>query len=129
MADPAATTRRSLAERIGALRHLASLFRLVWEASPRLTAASLGLRLARSTLPILALYIGKLIIDAVVAQTRLPPPVGGINDWIGSGRLERLGGLIPWNSRSRSPPTSSGGRVPSSTASCPSATATSPACA
>ena len=94
MADPVASTRRSLAERIGALRHLASLFRLVWQASPRLTAASFLLRLARSTLPILALYIGKLIIDAVVAQTRLPPPAGDFSDWIGSGRFEALGGLI-----------------------------------
>ena len=128
MVAPAFPSSRPLRERIGALRHLPSLFRLVWEASPALTAASFGLRLARSALPILVLYIGKLIIDAVVAQTRLPPPGGGLSDWIGSGRLDAAGRAHrSWSSRSRSWPTSWGGRAPSSTASWPSATATSPA--
>jgi ATP-binding cassette subfamily B protein len=94
MAAPVFPTSRSLRERIGALRHLPSLFRLVWQASPALTAASLGLRLARSLLPIMLLYIGKLIIDEVVAQTQLPSPGANLSDWIGSGRLDFLGGLL-----------------------------------
>ena len=94
MAAPAFPTSRSLRERIGALRHLASLFRLVWQASPGLTIASLGLRLIRSALPILALYVGKLIIDEVVAQIQLPSPGENPLDWIGSGRLDALGGLL-----------------------------------
>ncbi|MFC1460244.1 ABC transporter ATP-binding protein [Microvirga arabica] len=85
---------RSLRERVGALRHLPSLFRLVWQASPALTAASLGLRLTRSILPLLLLYIGKLIIDEVVAQTQLASPGANLSDWIGSGRLDFLGGLL-----------------------------------
>lgn len=85
---------RSLRERVGALRHLPSLFRLVWQASPGLTIASFGLRLIRSALPILVLFVGKLIIDEVVAQTRLPSPGGSLGDWIGSGRLDALGGLL-----------------------------------
>ena len=47
------------------------LFRLVWGASPALTLASLTLRLFRAVLPVLVLYVGKLIIDEVVAQTPL----------------------------------------------------------
>src|SRR5215203_288824 len=85
---------RSLRERVGALRHLPSLFRLVWQASPALTAASLGLRLTRSILPILLLYTGKLIIDEVVTQTQLALPGGSLSDWMRSGRLDCLGGLL-----------------------------------
>ncbi len=85
---------RSLRERIGALSHLPSLFRLVWQASARLTIASFGLRLTRSALPILVLYVGKLIIDEVVAQTHIPSPGGSLGDWVGSGRLDALGRLL-----------------------------------
>lgn len=94
MAAPVFPTSRSLRERIGALRHLPSLFRLVWQASPGLTTASLALRLTRSALPIFVLYVGKLIIDEVVAQTQLPSPGGSLSDWVGSGRLDALGGLL-----------------------------------
>src|SRR5919112_418115 len=94
MSAPVFPSSRSLRERVGALRHLPSLFRLVWQASPALTAASLGLRLTRSFLPILVLYIGKLIIDEVVAQTQLPSPGANLGDWFGSGRLDALGGLL-----------------------------------
>ena len=94
MAAPVFPSSRSLRERVGALRHLPSLFRLVWQASPALTAASLGLRLTRSILPLLLLYIGKLIIDEVVAQTQLASPEANLSDWIGSGRLDFLGGLL-----------------------------------
>jgi len=81
-------------DRVGALRHLPALFRLVWQASPALTMASLGFRLARAGLPVLMLYVGKLIIDEVVAQSRVPPPGGGLAAWIASGRLLALGGLV-----------------------------------
>jgi ATP-binding cassette subfamily B protein len=94
MAAPVFPSSRSLRERVGALRHLPSLFRLVWQASPALTAASLGLRLTRSILPILLLYTGKLIIDEVVTQTQLALPGGSLSDWMRSGRLDFLGGLL-----------------------------------
>jgi ATP-binding cassette subfamily B protein len=94
MANAAILPNLSLRERIGAFRHLPSLFRLVWKASPALTAASLGLRLARAALPILSLYVGKLIIDEVVVQMRLTSPGPGLADWIRSGRLDTLGVLI-----------------------------------
>ena len=94
MADPVSPARRTLHERAGALRHLPSLFRLVWRASPLLTLASLGLRIARAALPVMVLYVGKLIVDEVVTQTRLPSPGDTLPLWIASGRLSTLGGLV-----------------------------------
>jgi ATP-binding cassette subfamily B protein len=56
----------SLAERVRALRYLPPLLRLVWETSPALTVASVSLRVAKSLVPLGALWVGKLIIDEVV---------------------------------------------------------------
>jgi ATP-binding cassette subfamily B protein len=89
----AARTPQSFRERIGALRHLPPFVRLVWDSSPALTLASLALRLARAVIPVLALYVGKLIVDAVVAEARLPHAGWTPADWIASGRLVKVGGL------------------------------------
>lgn len=94
MIDLTRVLRRTLAERIGPFRHLVALARLVWTASPLLFVASLALRLARAFAPLLGLIIGKLIIDAVVAQTRTVPPGADLWSWLASGRLDRLGGLL-----------------------------------
>jgi ATP-binding cassette, subfamily B, bacterial len=56
----------SLRERVSALRNLPPFLREIWGTSRRLTLASLGLRLLRAFLPIITLYIGKLIIDEAV---------------------------------------------------------------
>ncbi len=56
----------SLRERVGALRNLPPFLRLVWRTSPGLTAANGAARLVRALLPVATLYVGKLIIDAVV---------------------------------------------------------------
>lgn len=72
-----------MAERLGALRHVPALFRLVHAASPRLLALSLGLRLVRASLPVLMLYLAKLILDAIVAEHARPHPGGlGPEDWL-----------------------------------------------
>jgi len=94
MANARIDIRRLLHERVGGLRHLPSLFRLVWEASPALTLTSLGLRCGRATLPVLMLYVGKLIIDEVVAQSQQPSPGASLGDWIASSRLHLVGGLL-----------------------------------
>jgi ATP-binding cassette subfamily B protein len=80
--------------KLGSLRHIPSLFRLVYASSPALTLASAGLRLARALFPLAALYVGKLIIDEVVKQAGLPSPGDAFGAWWESGRLERLGGLV-----------------------------------
>jgi len=53
-------------ERLGALRNLPPFMRLVWETSRPLTVAQGTLRLFRALLPVIVLYVGKLIIDEVV---------------------------------------------------------------
>lgn len=48
----------------------------------------------RAMLPVLMLYVGKLIIDEVVVQSQLPSPGATLADWIGSGRLHFVGWLL-----------------------------------
>ena len=56
----------SLRERVSALRNLPPFLREIWATSRTLTLTSLCLRLLRALLPIITLYIGKLIIDEAV---------------------------------------------------------------
>ena len=63
---------RSMRERLGALKNLPPFIKLVWQTSPRLTLAQGVLRLVRALLPVIMLYVGKLIIDEVVRLVSLP---------------------------------------------------------
>jgi ATP-binding cassette subfamily B protein len=86
---------RSLKERVGALRNLWPFLAMVWRTSPPLTAASLLLRLLRALLPIVTLYLGKLIIDDVVLLVQAPPDrPETLRQWLDSGLLNRLGLLL-----------------------------------
>ena len=76
------------------MRHLPPFVRLVWDSSPTLATTSFLLRLVRAVVPVLALYVGKLIVDAVVAEARLPHAGWSPADWIASGRLVKVGGLV-----------------------------------
>jgi len=81
---------RSLRERFGALRNLPPFFRLVWQTSPALTVGSLLLRLLRALLPVATLFVGKLIIDEVVARAQIPSAPSTLRDWYATGLLDRL---------------------------------------
>jgi ATP-binding cassette subfamily B protein len=95
LASPLRTMRRRLVERLGALRHLPALFRLVYAASPRLLAASLALRLVRASLPVAALYVAKLILDAIVAEHARPHPAGlDLAAWLSDPPRARIVGLV-----------------------------------
>ena len=63
---------RTLRERFGALRNLPPFLKLVWQTSPALTLATLLLRLTRAVLPVATLFVGKLIIDEVLARASSP---------------------------------------------------------
>ncbi len=63
---------------------------MVWRTSRLLTASSLALRLIRALMPIVTLYIGKLIIDEVVALVQRPDNPGTLGDWLASGLLTPL---------------------------------------
>ncbi|MEG9527976.1 MAG: ABC transporter ATP-binding protein/permease [Hyphomicrobiales bacterium] len=80
--------------RLGALRYLPALFREIAAASPRLFAASLALRLVAACLPILTLYIAKLILDGIVAEHARPAPAAGLADWLADPGRARLAGLV-----------------------------------
>jgi hypothetical protein len=67
---PAGAPPRSLRERFGALRNLPPFLELVWRTSPGLTAPDLVCRLARAFLPVTTLFVGKLIITAVLISHR-----------------------------------------------------------
>ncbi|RYY31319.1 MAG: ABC transporter ATP-binding protein [Chitinophagaceae bacterium] len=54
-------------EKFEAMRNLPRFFRMVWQTSPRLTVANGLLRMLKSSMPVAILYVGKLIIDEVVA--------------------------------------------------------------
>lgn len=57
----------TLRERIAVLRNIPPFVRLVWQTHRGLTVAMVVLRLARAFVPVAVLWVGKLIIDAVVA--------------------------------------------------------------
>ncbi|GGC62455.1 ABC transporter ATP-binding protein [Chelatococcus reniformis] len=87
-------TPRTLRERLGALRNLGPFLAMVWRTSPALTTASLGLRLIRAVLPVATLFIGKLIIDDIVALVQMPDRPTTLGQWLETGRLDRLGLLL-----------------------------------
>jgi ATP-binding cassette subfamily B protein len=47
--------------------HLAKALRLVWQSTPKWTIASIALMILQGVLPLLTLYLMKLIVDAVTA--------------------------------------------------------------
>src|SRR6202521_998392 len=89
-----AKTGTSLKERVGALKNLRPFLMMVWRTSRGLTAASLVLRLVRAVLPVVTLYVGKLIIDNVVLLVQAPDKPETLGLWLASGLLNWLGMLL-----------------------------------
>ncbi|HVH09864.1 MAG TPA: ABC transporter ATP-binding protein [Gemmatimonadales bacterium] len=77
----------SWAERLQALRYVPPLLRLVYATHRGYTVAILALRAVRSFIPVAVLWIGKLIIDGVIAAVQARSR-GGVVDWW------HLGGLV-----------------------------------
>jgi ATP-binding cassette subfamily B protein len=76
MHPPAPAPKTPWRDRLRALRNIPPLAAMVWETSPALASASLGLRLVASFQPVAMLWVAKLIIDevvkAVVARSAAP---------------------------------------------------------
>ena len=70
----------SLRERVNAMRNLPPFLRQVWQTSPGLTLASLGLRVIRALLPVAMLYVGKLIIDTALHLSQHDAGFPGVLD-------------------------------------------------
>ncbi len=56
----------------GSLSNVPRFFRMIWEVSPRLTLWNVALRLVQAAVPLAMLYVGKEIIDEVLAAIQLP---------------------------------------------------------
>jgi ATP-binding cassette subfamily B protein len=85
---------KTMRERFGALRNLPPFVGLVWRTSRALTAGALALRLVRAVLPVATLFVGKLIIDEVIARAQAPSRPDTLRAWIDAGLLDRLAGLV-----------------------------------
>jgi ATP-binding cassette subfamily B protein len=88
-------------ERFVALRNVPAFFGLIWRASPAMTLGASVLRIVRAGAPVAALYVGKLIVDEVLALATLSSsgglsygglPSGNENFWevLFSERAARL---------------------------------------
>ena len=84
----------SLKGRFSALRTLRPFIAMVWRANPTLMSTSLALRLVRALVPVVALYVGKLIIDDVVLLVQMPGRPSDLDGWLASGELQWLGVLL-----------------------------------
>ncbi|QCU72517.1 ABC transporter ATP-binding protein [Luteimonas yindakuii] len=96
-ADPRTAPSRpqpTLRERFNAMRNLPPFLRQVWATSPTLTLTSLGIRLVRAVMPVLMLYIGKLIIDEVVRLVGLGLGFVDLGQAWDSGQLDYLLWLV-----------------------------------
>ncbi|MEO8508876.1 MAG: ABC transporter ATP-binding protein [Betaproteobacteria bacterium] len=81
---------QALRERLGALRNLPPFLRLVWRTSPPLMLAQAMARLIRALLPVVTLYVGKLIIDEVIRIAQANQGLSGLDEWLASGALDRV---------------------------------------
>ncbi len=61
----------TLKDRLAALRNLPAFFKLVWQTNKWMTIVNAVLRIVRSATPLALLYVGKLIIDDVIALTHI----------------------------------------------------------
>ena len=90
----ARATGPNLRERFDAMRNLAPFLRQIWQTSRTLTVASLGLRVVRALMPVVTLYIGKLIIDEAIRLVGLGLDFGSLGYAWRSGQLDTLLGLL-----------------------------------
>lgn len=56
----------SYRQQFSALKNLPKFFKMIWETSSSMTLGNVALRLIKSAIPLLVLYIGKEIIDEVI---------------------------------------------------------------
>jgi ATP-binding cassette subfamily B protein len=91
---PAPPPPQSLRERVGALKNLPPFLALIWQTGRALTTLDIALRLVRAFLPVITLYVGKLIVDEVVRLSQIAGSPDTLSDWLSSGLLDRLAWLL-----------------------------------
>jgi ATP-binding cassette subfamily B protein len=73
-------------ESLKAFKNVPRFFRLVWETHRGMTLGNIGLRVLQAAMPVAQLYVGKLIIDEVIAQAALDAALrdtGALWTWVG----------------------------------------------
>ena len=73
MPDANANERPTMRQQVEALRYVPPLLRMVWETHPGYTLTMAALRLLRSAIPVATLWVGKLILDAIVGMREGTP--------------------------------------------------------
>ena len=81
---------RTLRERLGAIRNVPPFLSLIWQTSRALTAGTMLLRVVRAVLPVLTLYVGKLIIDEVMAHASSTGAPINVREWIANAASHRM---------------------------------------
>lgn len=81
---------RTLRERLGAIRNVPPFLVLIWQTSRVLTTGTVLLRLVRAVLPVLTLYVGKLIIDEVMAHAPNVGAPANLREWIANAASHRM---------------------------------------
>ena len=71
MAQNGTPKKSPLKDQFSALRNVPALFRLIWRTNRWMMLANIALRLVRSVVPLVTLYIGKEIVDEVVRIVQL----------------------------------------------------------
>jgi ATP-binding cassette subfamily B protein len=66
------TKNKNLLGQFAALRNVPRFFRMIWAVSPRLTGWNICFRVLQAGIPLAMLYVGKEIIDAVLAAANDP---------------------------------------------------------
>lgn len=93
-APPLADIGAALRRRLARWRDVPRLLRSLWQTSARLATAIAVIRLLRALQPPAMLFVGKLIIDEIVLQGRVPAPGPALSDWFESGRASALAGWV-----------------------------------
>ena len=89
MPPPLPAAQLNLRQRFDAMRNIKPFLREIWATSRALTCVSLGLRLIRALLPVITLYVGKLIIDEAVRLAGAGP-IPPLAEAFSSGHLNTL---------------------------------------
>ena len=58
-------------KRLASFKNIPNFFKIIFKCNPKLTSSNIFLRVLKSSIPILILYIGKLIIDEIIELSKV----------------------------------------------------------
>lgn len=64
----------SVKDRLSAFQNLPRFFKMIWETSRSMTLGNVLLRITKAAIPVVMLWVGKLIIDEIIFQIDQPTP-------------------------------------------------------